>query len=162
VIVVLGLGCGYHVVQLAQKYPQKKILVIEANAVLARQVRELHGLDLAQVEIAVADHVEQITKMARFQKILMRIFVLLQHQPSIAFQPAFYEELRRLALGRDRMGLQYHLRMRDSMDALFDWKKLMAVSADLLSIKDLTDSLRTDSLPNSSAQMLLCLKEFVK
>jgi hypothetical protein len=162
VVMVLGLGCGYHVVQLARQYPQKKVVVIEANAVLVRQVQELHGLDLAPVEILVAEDVESLAKLSRFKKSLTKIFLLLEHKASLKYRPDFYQEARDLILGRNRVGLQYHLRLRDEMDAVFEWKKLMNISSQILSIKDLNRALKPDLKDGSVAQILSCLQEFVK
>ena len=41
-IIVLGLGCGYHVLKLMQDFPHKKILVFEPDQALVQEFKLIH------------------------------------------------------------------------------------------------------------------------
>ena len=162
VVIVLGLGCGYHLVELIRRFPIKKILVLESNPELVDEVQELHGSALGTIDILTGKKIESFLESSRLQKALTKIFYLAEFRAGTAPQHDFYENLRNYILARERLGLQYHLRWRENLAEVLDLRAIFMSPNYLLSIKDLVDSIQPDRQGSHSARVLQALREFVK
>ncbi len=92
IIIVCGLGLGYHVQALTRKFPGHTIVVIEKDAILTQRViQEFPEVGLIA---SIVNDEEQIA--AVLESIDIRSFrgtALLTHRPSYSLHPQFYDAM---------------------------------------------------------------------
>ncbi len=160
-IVLLGLGSGYHAVEILKRFPQKKLIVLELNDQLAHQVMAFHRLDLASAQI-ITGSVSEINKSSRLQKALSQIYCVVDFKSATALDSDNYESLKNYLVARERLGLQYQLRLRTDLWNILDLKKVFLSDRYLLSIKDLASSIEEGQQHTEAASILNCLTGFIK
>lgn len=162
IVIVMGLGCGYHLAELLKRFPIKKILVLECNSELVERVQAAQGLALSGVEILSAETVEEMLKAPRLQKALSKIFYVAEYRAGTSQHHDFFDELKNYLLARERLGFQFHLRWREDLSEVLDLRAIFLTETYLLSIKDLVDSIQPDKRDTPQARVLQVLREFVK
>lgn len=107
-VIFFGLGCGYIQRELIRLKPELEILVLEPNESLISQVKKIHGLDLANVNIMPVRSRHQIIGSARVQKVLMRPYQVITNLLSFQMYPdVFDEDLKLYLLARTRKGAEF-------------------------------------------------------
>ena len=70
-IVVLGLGCGYHILQLINNFPTKKILVIETEKTIINVFKRNFPIESSAVELLHIDDEESLISNPAIQNTLV-------------------------------------------------------------------------------------------
>lgn len=168
-LIVLGLGCGYHIRELIKKYPNKNIYVIEVCSELIEFCEKNFSFETAQVRILNINSADELVTSARVQKAMSAPYAVIEHRPSIQTNRPLYKELRSILIGRDAAVFREHLKLRPQRAALFDSKRVLQelvsgsrFEGELVSIKDLS-LWTTDSARWTKAGCLIqVLRELVK
>ncbi len=91
VILVSGLGLGYHAAALKKKFPDAEILVLEKN----REVYDLAVLhcpeNLSGITVLLSDE-DIMTFFENFDITMFRGITSFEHRPSVQTDPVFYRE----------------------------------------------------------------------
>jgi hypothetical protein len=167
-LIVLGLGCGYHVFELQKQYPSKKIFVIEVSEELVQFCEQHFSLQIAEVEVIQIDSLHKLIGSARIQKALSQPYSIIEHKASVQPHRGFYKEIAALLKGRERNVFREHLQLRNSRQMLFDEKTMLSElmkeehSQHLISIKDLNNWLKPDQRWTRSGCLIQALRELVK
>jgi hypothetical protein len=167
-IILLGLGCGYHVFELRRRLPDKEIFVIEARAELIQFCLKNFSMEMSRLEILEVESLEKLWGSARMHKAFSQPYALLEHRPSLQPCRALYKEIAALIRGRERAFFRESLELRPARKLLFEEKKLLAdlsgeeKAHQLVSVKDLEDWLSDEQRWTRSGCLLQALRELVK
>lgn len=167
-IIVLGLGCGYHVFELIRQFPQKSIYVFEVNRELIQFCQSHFSLQMADVNIIEIRSLSELSMSARAQRALSQPYSVLEHWPSLQPQRSFYKELSALLKGRDPTVFRDYLELRPGRKDLFDERLMLEdllnseTSLQLLSVKDLERWLHPDRKNSKTGGLIQVLRELVK
>ena len=144
-VVVLGLGTGYHVVEL-MKRPGAKVLTIEADPEVVEKALCLNPT-LSRHDIVVEPNWQYLVHSARFRDALQGIFEIAPHGPSVQIEPDYFSNVERLLLGRDKISFLLQLKLRPELLALLDADAIALLaeqeSGELLSAKNEAISVKT-------------------
>jgi hypothetical protein len=102
IAVVLGLGLGYHIEELAKRYPERVILVVEPDAQVAQKTMQQRNLKEifagSKVTLSVSKDVSEVAS-ALFQNIRRRVYQrklkLLAWPPTLRLWRDFWTEVQR-------------------------------------------------------------------
>ena len=107
VIFVLGLGCGYHAVELAAQNPQKKIIVIEHNVEIANWFWRNTNRQVANLSVVRLNYVDSPASWMVVSGELARPYVSLIHMPSFRLSSTYYSKIHSRLLTRDSEALHF-------------------------------------------------------
>lgn len=96
VVILLGMGLGYHLREIIKKAPPgAKVLVVEKHPDLIRQA-EAKLKDLPRTRVFVATAEEQIKQFvfSHREELSDRNVAIIEHPPSLRLDPAFYGTMR--------------------------------------------------------------------
>ena len=92
ILVVLGLGLGYHLVELARRYPETEILVAEASTEIS-ELQQKHGPALSeQITFLTGLHYEDVMKKISERQMKNGIspLTVFTFNPAVSMQPSYY------------------------------------------------------------------------
>jgi hypothetical protein len=142
-VVILGAGCGYHILALRELRPSLSILTIEeskdiaafAHTVLASQP----DIDVRQFgEIIVASRPIELTESLILRDFMSHRYAVVTHAGLAAVRPDWTHEMATFLTGRDYLSFLLQLRMRPELHALFDEEKIAKLQASTSPISILT------------------------
>ena len=110
-IIVLGIGCGYHVRAL-QGISQAQVVAIDPNQEVVAAALRVHPLDLKETEALALDSTSKFEKCLPLEQATRKSYAVLVHEPSAASHPELFTELKDFLLGRRAEGLQWLFRNR--------------------------------------------------
>lgn len=165
--IVLGAGCGFHLVELYRRYPSKKILVIETLDEISTACQSLHSLELASVEFVQPDDLAGLKNSIKLKKSLKESFRVLEFKPAMITDQDLYKRVAELLIGRDIASLEYHLSLRGELANSFaavrkNTSQSHLSPVRLLSIKDLEESMRSSDATFQIRASVNILRELIK
>lgn len=121
-IIVLGMGGGYHLKLLTEKFKDRDFIAIEKHAAIADF---LSSRSLPQ-EVAVLSGYpyEELLKNALLKEALKTRIVVLKHPSSFRLNREYYSKIEKLLTGREASGLEDLLKMRLDLRPFFRTLKL--------------------------------------
>ena len=161
-LVVLGVGSGYHIAELADW--------IEQND-LDHQI-QIHAFDNTKYSVEFCrEHV--FANRSEFPVVTLskshdyrpqRGDLLLRHKFSQIFSPEYFQTLEQEVAGRSRGDFQRHLSARPELGKVVDTGKLTASSPHLklISVKTLIEAWTPTHQASESRQLFRALEELVK
>ncbi|MCB0391174.1 MAG: motility associated factor glycosyltransferase family protein [Bdellovibrionales bacterium] len=161
-IVVLGLGCGYHILQLINNFPTKKILVIETEKTIINVFKRNFPIESSAVELLHIDDEESLISNPAIQNTLKNFYVVLLHGPSINIFPKL-KLFKNWLIGRNYESLQWILKTRNQL-SIFKVENLglKELNKECLSIKDLKKCVqKTNSESRKTFLKLTALEEML-
>ena len=105
-IVVLGLGCGYHVRAL-KNATDADVVVLEASREVIQAALRVHPLDLRESEIVHWSSVEVLKASKALIAATKSSYAVLIHEPSAFGNPELYSQTKEFLLGRKSDGLRW-------------------------------------------------------
>jgi|GEM_PF-4752159 len=105
-IIVLGLGCGYHVRALKMA-TDARIVVLEPSREVIQAALRVHPLDLSESELLHWNSVESVTAFSALAEATKNSYAVLVHEPSAFANPSLYLETKEFLLGRKENGLRW-------------------------------------------------------
>jgi len=126
-IVVLGLGCGYHVAELLSSNPKSSLLVVECDhEVKERALQFCPGL--AGVSIVVEPDWMKLVEHSLVRDALGGLYQVVKHSPSLAIgarETEYFSAVEGMLLGRDKLSFLVLLKTRPEILSLLDSDILM-------------------------------------
>jgi hypothetical protein len=159
-VLVLGVGCGYHLAALQRECPSVAILAVDTQKELIDLAKRENGLDVTDIQfLAVADQ-HAFVKSAKVQRFVKSEYSVLKFAPAISTSPAIYKEIEDLALGRVGQGFHFILSQRPELFEVLDAERAMAQPRELISIKNVEAAIRggTDAM---AGLLIRALRELV-
>lgn len=146
-LVVLGLGCGYHVEAALALRPDLSLLVIERDEQIARWASEFCP-SIPRFDVIVEPDWMRLGESGRVRDVLCGVFRMRPHLPSVLADREYYGRAERFFLGRDKTSFLLQLRSRPDLFALLDADRIAALEEGTISIKTLAGLF--NSSPGSS------------
>ena len=159
-IVVLGLGNGFHVVELEKAYPSSRIVVIETRMDMLAPCQGLQGLSMSSTDVIIAESLDVLKAQSRIKKVLQSSFAVVQYRPVTNTDAKLFEQFYELLIGRSEDSFRFHLMTRK------DWLRNVNSTSDnqnadkWLGIHDLQGSLSEDA-NYSDYHLVQALRELV-
>jgi len=114
-VIVLGVGCGYHLVALRKYLPEATILAIETKSDFLEFTRGESSLDLSDVMFLHARGATDLRKNCVLRDLLKDNYTVLKFVPAQIGDEVLYREMEDLLLARNIEGLRYVLSLRSDL-----------------------------------------------
>lgn len=152
-VIFFGLGCGYIAVELTKLKPNLDILILEPNELLITQVKRIHGLEMANINVMPVRSRHQIIGSMQVQQRLMKPYQVLASLMSFQMYPdVFDEDLKLYLLARTKKGAEFVANLKGYKADLS-----AVTSEELISMKNI----RLGSGVNSEEAKVNVLKELL-
>jgi hypothetical protein len=169
VVVILGLGCGYHIQALKDMKPHLKMYVVESQPQLAKlTLAHFTNLtdDSQQIKMIVEQTVHNAFEQLVALSALTHPFSIVSHLPSIALDPSFYEAVKSFLIAREPESFQRQLQFRAELAYEIDEAKLKNIISlqqkSPLSIHSVTALFKTTAHLSSERRLWKILEELVE
>jgi hypothetical protein len=169
---VLGLGAGFHVLELQRKMGDRKIIVLEPVTELIDDFISSHPYVTNDIKVLNIKGSQDLVNDPVIQKHLRSLFTILVHAPSTRIHKTHFKNVKEILTGRDLRALYFHLQCRPEMNTFFEGLKirqlerkgLVELNEDFLfSIKHISSAIHEGVFPLQREGMLwMALKEMVK
>jgi hypothetical protein len=128
-VIVLGAGCGYHLIALRERLPSLNILTIEESEEIALFAREQLTADneidpRIYGEILVAARPIELTESLILRDFMANRYAVLTHAGQAQLRLEWTQSMATFLTGRDYLSFLLQLRMRPELHALFDEQKI--------------------------------------
>ena len=128
-VIVLGAGCGYHLIALHELRPSLNILTIEASDEIATFAREQLASNnevdpRVYGEILVAARPIELTENLLLRDFMANRYAVVTHAGLAQMRAEWTQEMAKFLTGRDYLSFLLQLRMRPELHALFDEEKI--------------------------------------
>lgn len=162
-VIVLGLGCGYHILEVIKEFSGKKVTVIESQPEIISWFGRYYPMESASFKCLVIRAEEELLKSSAIQSSIKQFYTVLAHRPSLEIFPEL-KIYHRWLLGRTYDSLSWITQLR-SEKSLYDWqsRSLYDLNKDGLTIMDLEfkdESGRANCLSDIQ-QKILALRELI-
>ncbi len=160
-VIVIGVGCGFHLAEIRRRFENTKIVALDFNQELIDFSAETHGLDLVGAELIKVGSVTEVAKNSTIRAAIAGSYAVVRFMPCTNQQLEQYNELECTMLGRNILGFKMVVGARARMGEIFNPKVNMAAitSNPTVTIKSLFESLG----PNETSESLMvrALRELV-
>ena len=137
-VVVLGVGCGYHLVSLEKIYPEVEITAIDVDSEFIEFTRKEHSLLLPRTKLITINNSDKFKKNPFVLNLIQTHYAILKFAPSIVFHEKIYSDFFDLLIGRSEVGLQFILSNRQDLAKIISTTQIRLVTNELISIKTLS------------------------
>jgi hypothetical protein len=151
-IIVLGLGCGYHVRAL-RSISHADVVAVETNRTMISAASRVHPLDLKESDVVHFESESDLASSPALVRATQKSYTVLLHDPSVFLRRDLFLAARRFLLGRNQDGLKWLFKNRN-IPANSDFQAEGA-----LSLKHLDSLLPQDRLV--SAPILNAVRELI-
>jgi hypothetical protein len=159
-VIVLGLGCGYHVAELRSRLGAERVVVIENDAEVVSQVLGIFP-ELVGTQIIVETDWLNLAANDRFRDALANVFRIAIHGPSCQIEPDFFRSVERLLIGRDKVSFLLQLKARPDIWAVLDPQKIASMPDEVISIKTLQGIFSASGAASRERRIWRVLEELV-
>lgn len=155
-VIVLGLGCGYHVRAL-KRLNEFRVHVLETSEEVIHAAFKIHPLDLFPGDVLPLPDLESLFENEEIKDASRESFAVVLHEPSLALNPTLYHQTRDFLLGRHPKGVRWLFVNRG-----WEAPRLEELSEGLLSLKGLDPFLDRQSRGEiAPLPLLLALRELI-
>ena len=162
-IIVLGLGCGYHILELMSRLPQAKVFVLEAKKEIIEACMKVHGLDFAKLNVRIINSTHELQQSVWLDQALQAPYRILIHMPSYFISEGVYGDVHRLLLARQWSSLTWLWQKRFGGHLIQQLQPIDSDGAELLSIKNLDQVINQSDIKGKSKSWMVfkALRELV-
>lgn len=160
-LIVLGLGAGYHIIRLAETFPNKKIHVIENNLNLIELFdRQMLSKNKKCREHITCHWIHEYKKIKDWEFRFYRDsrYAVLRFNPRCFLEKDFYSHLEDMLIGRKFESFVEQARFKNNLTFLLENKNwLDSVSSDqkkLLSINEILSGIEQQPFPLTKEQRI--------
>lgn len=118
-IIVLGIGCGYHIAELKVRRPQSPVLAIDCDARVAARARDFCPV-LEADGLVIEPDWQKLVGNSAVRDALGGPYRVARHAPSLAVEPEYFQAVDRLLRGRDKLSFLFLLKARPEILGLLD------------------------------------------
>jgi hypothetical protein len=109
-IVVLGVGCGYHIRAL-QSLSKAQVVALDSNPSIVAAALRVHPLDLKDSDTIAVEEVSS-SILPALEQATRKPYSVLIHEPSAFARPEWFSSTKDFLLGRNPKGLQWLFKTR--------------------------------------------------
>lgn len=163
-VIVLGLGCGFHIVALKQRFAKIQVLAVETDSEIIGAARDLQGLDLEGIDVIAADSADSLLETSKIRSWQKSPFALVDFAPAQQGAEELYSDLKAQLIARDPVYFSAVIAKDERLQKIFRrWSIEGGENSALLSIKSITDGLSEAEARISPRDVLLLrtLRELV-
>ncbi|NQZ00587.1 MAG: hypothetical protein HRT45_07960 [Bdellovibrionales bacterium] len=158
--VVLGLGAGFHVVELQNRFPHLTVHVIECQSEFICPALNLHD-QAFRAEVLLTETVSIFKAQSRLKSILSAPYLVLRYAPVCNLNRETFGEIGNLLTGRTIEALKFQVQKRQGLLGKFQFESLVGdANGSLLSIKDLDRAMSPQS-NHQEFHLVRALRELV-
>lgn len=161
-LIVLGLGCGYHV-QALGSLTNKKIFVIESSREVFEACQKIHSLDFSKFNARCFKGSEDIRGSEWIKEAISKSYQVLLHKPSMSAQVETFHVFWHWLLGRNWQALTWQWDVRFQSQLITQIHPILAQEQNRLSLKDLDTFIDKSSLRGQSKSWMIlkALRELI-
>lgn len=162
-LIVLGLGCGFYIIELLKNFPHKRIIVIETQKSIADFFEKQYPLEASQVQILIISQETELLTHKEIQKALQNFYIVLSCEQYFNIFPIL-KTYRDWLIGRHYESLHWLLNIRGLREefkmtqlGLKDWNRQALSLFDVQKSLSLAHSVNAQELN----QKMEALKELI-
>jgi len=161
-VLVFGIAGGFHVDRLCQRFPGKRIVVVEAESAFLSSPSQLIR-DLAQsMTIHAGVDPPALLRLAEVEAAVKDIYVVLTHPQASRINPAYYRHASAVLLGRDARSFNDLSLIRGSACRLPLSTNPADEPASAISVRTIADAVAPLATPvTDETRAWLCLRELL-
>lgn len=159
-VLVLGLGCAHHIVELKKSNPALRILVIEAYPEIIKASLKQYPLDIFESDVVCIDNENGVFDSERVRSFLSRPYTVLKFGPATSTNPAFYGKIEQHLSARTEFGFKMITSLRRDLAEHLGLDQLRLVGDEMISIKTIEQLTAGQSL-NHWVHVARALREIV-
>lgn len=158
-IFVLGVGAGYHVLELA-KATKARVVVLDSDADLIEAVSAAHDFTARGIRLECVTSLRELRASPLVRQSLVGSHLVLVHAPSRAGAPELFDEWQNQLRGRDWGALNWAWQLKGYPS--FDSQPRIAGGGEALTIYDLEQTELVQDSTERTRLLLKALRELVK
>ncbi|MCB0349612.1 MAG: hypothetical protein KDD38_00415 [Bdellovibrionales bacterium] len=159
-VIVLGVGCGHHLVALQKNFPGLHILAVDVQNEFIQFAQREHALELSNVVFVNAHTANSFKSNPRLLSALNSRYAVLVFAPAHQKASALYMEFEELLLGRTDAGANFLCQVRKELSSLLTGRHVKVASDSLISIKTLDGAIVQETNENMVLKIKI-LKEMI-
>lgn len=159
-VIILGMGSGYHVEELASRCPQQSIFVIEKDAEIAEKALEICP-GIRRERVIVEPDWVHLVESESLREALGGIYRIALHGPSYQLDPDYFGAVERLLRGRDKLSFLLLLKTRPEFLPLLDAEAVSAIGDEAISIKTICRIFSRRSAASRERRIWQVLEELI-
>ncbi|OFZ17856.1 MAG: hypothetical protein A2Z20_05760 [Bdellovibrionales bacterium RBG_16_40_8] len=159
--IILGVGCGYHLVALEKMLPALDILAIDTEIEPIDFTCREHSLDLMNTKMILINNSCEFKENQKIQNVVKTRYDVLKFAPATAMNEKTYALYLNYLVGRTEEGLQFLLSHRPNLKNALNYELLSSVGNDLISIKTI-EAAAIHKEQSRENLIFLALRELVK
>ncbi len=159
--VVLGVGCGYHLVALQKQFVGLNIIAIDTNHEFIKFCESEHALDLSNVTFLEIHNADQLNESRRLGKVLQNRYAILRFVPATQVDEKIYSKMTELLTGRTAEAAVFLSHIRKELSAILKLSSEAVLGNELISIKTLAGVANADTVDAAALLKIKILKEMI-
>lgn len=164
-IIVLGLGCGYHIEELQTRRPQNQLFVIDSDPELLSQVHMICP-KVSMVNVLIEANWNELIGSQTFRDAIGGVYRIVKHGPSCQIDEEYFKCVEGLLLGREKISFLYLMKTRPELLSILDPEKITQIMEqpdnEAISIKTLSQMFASNSMVRRERRIWRVLEELVK
>ena len=160
-ILVVGVGCGYHLKCLVDRFRGKKIYALDVEPSVLDAVHQIHRLDLCSVRFLQASSASNLLENSQLKSVLAERHVILKFGPATQLYQDNYDDIHRALLGRNEVGLQLLAQSRHWELGNLSFEAEQPKSSQLISAKELHRVFDENNIHNLDRRSLEIVRELL-
>lgn len=163
VFFILGLGGGFHITCLAQKFPNAEIIVLEPSKELEKQLLSRRGPMPENVTILSGLSSTEVKQNVFVRAGIKSLYRTLTYPTSYRMNREYFGAVEELLYGRTQEALLYHLEGRNHLRHFFESLNIFEEGNTDVTILDIERALRARKTPlEREAMIFMALRELVR
>lgn len=158
--IILGVGCGYHLIELHKKFPGLRVLAIDFRREFVDFVKAEHIFSIVDATLLALSDLKDAIESPAVRKAVQQNYVILKFNPAIVHHQSEYEQLEKLLLAREDAGFRFVVEQREEFKKILNAMETWAPPKGLISIKTL-DAIIRPSDEVRSTLIIKALRELV-
>lgn len=138
-ILVLGLGGGFHIQKLRERFPDKNILVIEAHAEIVDAIKKKNQKVFEQCDVLVRPEVDKVHVTSEICELFSGTFSIVRHPASWRSASQYYTDFLFNLNSREIDVLKSFSNARSELESIFSAIELK--SGEEVTISQITESI---------------------
>ena len=159
-IVVLGLGCGYHVAELLARRPGSQVIAIENDPAVAAEALKFCP-ELSGATIIVQEDWKKLIDSQAVRDAIGGIYHIAIHGPTSQLEPEFVQAADAFLRGRDKLSFLLLLKARPELVGILDPEAIAKLGPDPVSIKTVSQLFGPHAAGTRERRLWRVLEELV-
>jgi hypothetical protein len=160
---LLGVGGGHQVMELAMQFQDKEFICIEFLESLSFSNQYAQIRAQTNVELILGCDEKKIFKNERVPKLMSEVFTILKHTPSWQVAPEYYAKIQAAFTAHDWKAFNQALKFRSRDDLFLNELNFSPKAGDALTAKDIVEFVDSKEGDLSDGEMIwMALGELIK